>query len=99
MGARLTREDAAKVALLARLKLSDDELDRMAAQLGRVIEYVDILNEVDISGVEPLAHPIELSNVFRDDAERPSLPREEALANAPKTDGRYFIVPPIIDGG
>jgi aspartyl-tRNA(Asn)/glutamyl-tRNA(Gln) amidotransferase subunit C len=98
MTARLTREDVAKVALLGRLKLSEAELEQMTTQLGRVLEYVDILNEVDTKAVEPLAHPIELANVFRDDVETESLSREEALANAPKTDGRFFVVPPILDG-
>ncbi len=98
MTARLTRDDVAKVALLGRLKLSDDELAQMTTQLGRVLEYVDILNEVDTAGVEPLAHPIELANVFRDDVEQDSLTREDALANAPKTDGRFFVVPAILDG-
>jgi aspartyl-tRNA(Asn)/glutamyl-tRNA(Gln) amidotransferase subunit C len=98
MTARLTRADVAKVALLGRLKLSDDELEQMTTQLGRVLEYVDILNEVDTAGAEPMAHPIELANVFRDDVECESLPREDALANAPKTDGRCFVVPAILDG-
>jgi aspartyl-tRNA(Asn)/glutamyl-tRNA(Gln) amidotransferase subunit C len=98
MTARLPRDDVAKVALLGRLKLSDDELEQMTTQLGRVLEYVDILNEVDTAGVEPMAHPIELANVFRDDVECESLPREDALANAPKTDGRCFVVPAILDG-
>jgi aspartyl-tRNA(Asn)/glutamyl-tRNA(Gln) amidotransferase subunit C len=98
MTARLTRDDVAKVALLGRLKLSDAELEQMTTQLGRVLEYVDILNEVDTKAVEPLAHPIELANVFRDDVEIESLPREAALANAPKTDGRCFVVPAILDG-
>jgi aspartyl-tRNA(Asn)/glutamyl-tRNA(Gln) amidotransferase subunit C len=98
MTARLTRDDVAKVALLGRLKLSDDELEQMTTQLGRVLEYVDILNEVDTAGAEPMAHPIELANVFRDDVECESLPREDALANAPKTDGRCFVVPAILDG-
>jgi aspartyl-tRNA(Asn)/glutamyl-tRNA(Gln) amidotransferase subunit C len=98
MTARLTRDDVEKVALLGRLKLSDDELEQMTTQLGRVLEYVDILNEVDTQAVEPMAHPIELANVFRDDVERESLSREDALANAPKTDGRFFVVPPIFDG-
>jgi aspartyl-tRNA(Asn)/glutamyl-tRNA(Gln) amidotransferase subunit C len=97
MTARLTRDDVAKVALLGRLKLSAEELERMTSQLGRVLEYVDILNEVDTQSVEPLAHPIELANVFREDVERPCLSREEALANAPKTDGRFFVVPAILD--
>ncbi len=98
MTARLTRDDVAKVALLGRLKLSAEELERMTSQLGRVLEYVDILNEVDTASVEPLAHPVELANVFREDVERPCLSREEALANAPKTDGRFFVVPAILDG-
>jgi aspartyl-tRNA(Asn)/glutamyl-tRNA(Gln) amidotransferase subunit C len=98
MTARLTRDDVAKVALLGRLKLSADELERMTSQLGRVLEYVDILNEVDTEPVEPMAHPIELANVFRDDVERECLPRADALANAPKTDGRFFVVPAILDG-
>ena len=97
MTARLTRDEVAKVALLGRLKLSADELERMTSQLARVIEYVDILNEVDTEPVEPLAHPIELANVFRDDVESECLSREEALANAPKTDGRFFVVPAILD--
>jgi aspartyl-tRNA(Asn)/glutamyl-tRNA(Gln) amidotransferase subunit C len=97
MTARLTRDDVTKVALLGRLKLSAEELERMTSQLGRVLEYVDILNEVDTQSVEPLAHPIELANVFREDVERPCLSREEALANAPKTDGRFFVVPAILD--
>ncbi len=97
--ARLTRDDVAKVALLGRLKLSAQELEQMTTQLGRVLEYVDILNEVDTTAVEPLAHPIELANVFRDDVERDCLSREEALANAPKTDGRFFVVPAVLDGG
>jgi aspartyl-tRNA(Asn)/glutamyl-tRNA(Gln) amidotransferase subunit C len=98
MTARLTRDDVTKVALLGRLKLSAEELERMTSQLGRVLEYVDILNEVDTQSVEPLAHPIELADVFREDVERPCLSREEALANAPKTDGRFFVVPAILDG-
>jgi aspartyl-tRNA(Asn)/glutamyl-tRNA(Gln) amidotransferase subunit C len=97
MTARLTREDVAKVALLGRLKLSADELERMTEQLGRVLEYVDILNEVDTNDVEPLAHPIELADVFRDDVPVESLSREDALANAPNTDGRCFVVPSILD--
>lgn len=98
MTARLTRDDVAKVALLGRLKVSADELERMTSQLGRVLEYVDILNEVDTEPVEPMAHPIELANVFRDDVERECLPCADALANAPKTDGRFFVVPAILDG-
>jgi aspartyl-tRNA(Asn)/glutamyl-tRNA(Gln) amidotransferase subunit C len=97
MTGRLTRDDVAKVALLGRLKLTADEMDRMTVQLGRVLEYVDILNEVDTQNVEPMAHAIELRDVFREDVPVPSLPREDALANAPKTDGRCFVVPAILE--
>jgi aspartyl-tRNA(Asn)/glutamyl-tRNA(Gln) amidotransferase subunit C len=98
MTARLNRDDVAKVALLGRLKLSSEELDRFTLQLARVLEYVDVLSEVDTQNVEPMAHAVELTNVFRGDVEQPCLPRDEALANAPKTDGRFFLVPPILDG-
>jgi aspartyl-tRNA(Asn)/glutamyl-tRNA(Gln) amidotransferase subunit C len=97
MSGRLTRDEVAKVALLGRLKLSGDEMDRMTVQLSRVLEYVDILNEVDTKHVEPMAHAIELRDVFREDVPVPSLPREDALANAPKTDGRCFVVPAILE--
>ena len=86
------------VALLARLKLSDEELDRFSGQLGKMLEYVGVLDEVDVSNVQPMAHAVEQSNVLRDDEVRESLPREAALANAPKTDGQFFMVPQILDG-
>lgn len=96
MSAPLTTEEVDKVAVLARLKLSAAERDRMAAQLGEVLEYVAVLNEVETEDVEPMAHAVDLTNVLRDDLERESLPREAALANAPKTDGECFLVPPIL---
>ncbi len=94
----LTREDAAKVARLARLQLGDNELDALTGQLGRLLDYVAILDELDVTNVEPMVHAIELSNVLRPDEVKPSLPRPDALANAPKTDGKYFLVPAIIEG-
>ena len=94
---RLTREDVQKVARLARLKLREDELERFTSQLGQVLEYVRVLEELDTRDVEPMAHAVEVTNVWRDDAIAPSLTRESALANAPHTDGRYFLVPPILD--
>ena len=99
MSTALTRDKVAKVALLARLKLTDMELDRLTPQLSRILEYVEILNEVDTESVEPMAHAVEFSNVFRVDEVGESLSREAALANAPKTDGRFFLVPQILDGG
>ncbi|HID22842.1 MAG TPA: Asp-tRNA(Asn)/Glu-tRNA(Gln) amidotransferase subunit GatC [Planctomycetaceae bacterium] len=94
----LTREDVEKVAVLARLKLTDEELETFTAQLGKVLEYVAILNEVETEGVEPMAHAVEMKNVFREDVPGRSLPRDQALANAPKTDGKFFLVPQILEG-
>ncbi len=99
MAVPLSRDQVAKVAHLARLRVSDEELDRMTAQLGAILGYVERLSEVDTEGIEPLAHAVERTNVFREDVETPMLPREEALANAPKTDGRYGLVPQILDAG
>jgi aspartyl-tRNA(Asn)/glutamyl-tRNA(Gln) amidotransferase subunit C len=92
----LSRQDIEKVALLARLRLSDAEAQTMTAELGKVVAFVDQLAEVDTDGVEPMAHAIELSNVFRDDHVAPSLPREEALANAPHHDERGYLVPAVL---
>ena len=93
----LTREDVEKVAGLARLKLTDEEISEMTDKLGQVISYVAVLDEVDVSNVEPMAHVAEVANVFREDGVRESLPREAALANAPKSDGKYFLVPQILE--
>lgn len=94
----LSRDDVRKVADLARLKVTDDELDSLASDLRAIVGYVEILNEVDTTGVTPMVHAVELQNVLRPDVRVPSLPRTAALSNAPRTDGQYFLVPPIIDG-
>lgn len=91
------RETVQKVAHLARLKLSDAEVGALAGQLGGILEFVAMLDEVDVSQVEPMVHAIELTNVTRPDVLQPSLPRSAAVANAPKTDGKYFLVPAIIE--
>lgn len=93
----LTREDVEKVAGLARLKLTEEEISEMADKLSQVISYVTVLDEVDVSNVEPMAHVADVANVFREDAVRESLPREAALGNAPKSDGKYFLVPQILE--
>ena len=92
----LTRDEVEKVSLLARLKLTDADLDRMTAQLGQVVDYVHQLAELDTEDVEPMAHAVELTNVFRSDEIRPSLPRAEALANAPKRDEECYLVPAVL---
>ena len=92
----LTRADVEKVSLLGRLLLSETELDTMTTQLGRVVGYVEQLNEVPTDGVQPMAHAVEMHNVFRDDVLRESLPREAALANAPKRDSECYRVPAVL---
>jgi aspartyl-tRNA(Asn)/glutamyl-tRNA(Gln) amidotransferase subunit C len=92
----LSREDVEKVALLGRLRLTPDELDRLTAQLAAIVGYVDQLAELNTEDVEPMAHAVELTNVFRPDEERPSLPLAEALANAPHQDGQFYLVPAVL---
>jgi aspartyl-tRNA(Asn)/glutamyl-tRNA(Gln) amidotransferase subunit C len=98
MTTELTRDEIQRVAVLARLKLSDAELDSLTSELAQILGHMDQLNELDTEDVEPMVHAIELKNVFRADEIRESLPRDEALANAPKSDGRYFHVPQILEG-
>ena len=92
----LTRADVEKVALLARLRLSDAELDTMTGQLAAIVGYVELMAEVDTEGVAPMAHAVELSNVFAEDRVEPSLPRESALANAPRRNDRGYLVPAVL---
>jgi aspartyl-tRNA(Asn)/glutamyl-tRNA(Gln) amidotransferase subunit C len=93
----LTAEDVAWVAHLARLELSAAEVETMTRQLGAILAYVDQLRQVDTDGVEPLAHPLPLRDVFRPDEPAPSLPVDEALANAPDRRGDFYGVPAVLD--
>ncbi len=92
----LTRQDVAKVATLARLNLTEDELDMMTGQLAQVVEYFELLGELDTSEVEPMAHAVERTDVFRDDRVARSLGRDAALANAPKRDDECYRVPAVL---
>ena len=92
----LRQEDVEKVALLARLRLSQDELVTMTTQLGQIVDYIQQLEELDTEGVEPMAHAADVANVFAEDAVRPSLPRDSALTNAPKRDEECFRVPAVL---
>ncbi|MCA9161468.1 MAG: Asp-tRNA(Asn)/Glu-tRNA(Gln) amidotransferase subunit GatC [Planctomycetales bacterium] len=92
----LTRSEVEKVALLARLRLTDDELDSMTRQLTAIVDYIEQLGELNTDGVEPMAHAMDLRNVFADDMPRESLPREAALANAPKRDDECYRVPAVL---
>jgi aspartyl-tRNA(Asn)/glutamyl-tRNA(Gln) amidotransferase subunit C len=91
------REQVEKVARLARLELTDAEMDRMSHDLAAILDYVEQLKEVDTEGIEPLAHCLPIQNVFREDVVVASLPTDEALANAPKRAGDFYSVPPILD--
>jgi len=85
------------VARLARLKLSEQELKCFSAQLSKILDYINQLNEVDTSSVEPMSHPLDLKNVFREDGVKPSLPRDEAMGNAPQSRSGFFLVPPVLE--
>jgi aspartyl-tRNA(Asn)/glutamyl-tRNA(Gln) amidotransferase subunit C len=94
MGAMaISKDDVVHVARLARLELTDEELDRFAGQLDAILEAVGKVAELDLSGVEPTLHPLELSNVWAEDEPKPSLPVEDALANAPEVEDDAFRVP------
>ena len=93
---RLTRDDAAYVARLARLELTDDELDTYAAQLAAVLEHAAEVAALDTEGVTPTAHPLPLRTVLRPDEPRPSLDRDEVLAMAPAVEDGRFRVPRIL---
>ena len=92
----LTRKDVEKVSLLARLRLSDGELETLSSELAQIVAYVDQLSEVGTDDVEPMAHAVEVSNVFSNDEVRPSLNRRDAHANAPNHNERAYLVPPVL---
>jgi aspartyl-tRNA(Asn)/glutamyl-tRNA(Gln) amidotransferase subunit C len=92
----ITREQVEHVARLAHLALTEEEVERLTGQLGAILEAVGKVSELDLTDVQPTSHPLDLVNVWRDDEPEPSLPREQALANAPETEGGFFKVPPAI---
>jgi aspartyl-tRNA(Asn)/glutamyl-tRNA(Gln) amidotransferase subunit C len=89
----IDRDQVLHVARLARLRLTDEELERMPAELSKILEHVERMNELDLDGVEPTSHVVELQNVLREDVPRPSLPRERALEGAPDAADGGFRVP------
>ena len=92
----LSRAEVERISLLARLRLSEQELDTMTTQLTQVVEYVAQLSELNTDDVVPMAHAVEVSNVFRADEVQPSLDRAAALANAPSHDGQFYLVPAVL---
>jgi aspartyl-tRNA(Asn)/glutamyl-tRNA(Gln) amidotransferase subunit C len=95
--AKITRAEVEQVARLARLELGEDEKAQLTAQLDAILDYMETLNTLDTGGVEPTTTVIPMVSVMRDDVVRPSLDREDALANAPDREGAYFRVPRIIE--
>jgi aspartyl-tRNA(Asn)/glutamyl-tRNA(Gln) amidotransferase subunit C len=93
----IERKDVEHVARLARLALTDAELEKMRDQLNGILAYIEKLNALETEGVEPTSHAVPLLNVMRDDEPGPCLPRDEALANAPERAGEFFRVPRIIE--
>jgi aspartyl-tRNA(Asn)/glutamyl-tRNA(Gln) amidotransferase subunit C len=96
---KLDESQVRHVARLGRLKLKDEDVSRYATQLTAILGYVAQLKSVDVTGVEPMAHPLPLKNVLREDVVKNSLPTETVLANAPAKDGPYFAVPKVLDTG
>lgn len=95
---KITLDQVAHVAKLARLDLSADRLSKLTGQLESILEYVAKIGEVDTAGVEPMAHALPLHNVLRADVVEPSLALDRVLQNAPDTDGPFFRVPKVIGG-
>jgi aspartyl-tRNA(Asn)/glutamyl-tRNA(Gln) amidotransferase subunit C len=96
MAERITRDDVLYVAGLARLELTDDELERFTVQLGAVLDHAADVEALDTAGIPPTAHPRALVNVLRDDVVRPGLEREVVLAEAPAVEDHRFRVPPVL---
>lgn len=99
MAKKIDRAQVRKVAKLSRLDLTEAEVAEFTGQLSAILDYMEKMNELDTADVEPLAHCLPISNVFREDSVKKSLGTEKTLANAPKRDGEFFKVPKILDEG
>ena len=93
---RIPIKEVEHIAKLARIRLTEEEKEKYSFQLGKILEYVQQLNELDLEVVPPTSHVVPLKNVFREDVVRESLPQEEALRNAPQKEGGYFKVPKVL---
>ena len=93
----VNRDEILKIASLAKLHLSDEEVSLYTDQINEILEYMNQLDELDTEDIEPLSHVLDQINMTRKDEQTPSLTREDALKNAPKSDDDYFIVPNVID--
>lgn len=95
----ITEADVRHVATLARLALTDEQVTTLTAELSAVLDHIGELAKLDLEGVQPTAHPLAMTNNMRADVVRPGLSREDALRNAPATDGAAFLIPAITGGG
>jgi aspartyl-tRNA(Asn)/glutamyl-tRNA(Gln) amidotransferase subunit C len=95
---RITREDVERTAELARLSLSDDEIEAMTQDLDRILDHVDQLQALDTEGIEPTAHAFPLATPLREDKAQPGIDPDLALANAPLREASAFVVPKVIEG-
>jgi len=95
---KMTHEEAARIANLAHLAMTPEEIAQAAAQMAAILSHVETLNQVDTTNIDPTSHVVALANVARIDEARPSLPSERVLSGAPDTDGRHFRVPKIVGG-
>ena len=95
---KITAEDVRHVAKLARLSLDENTINLFTVQLENILKNVDKISQLDVTGIEPMAHALPLTNVLREDVVEPSLTIEEVLRNAPEIDDRFFKVPKIIGG-
>jgi aspartyl-tRNA(Asn)/glutamyl-tRNA(Gln) amidotransferase subunit C len=95
----ISHEQVRHVALLARLALTDQQVVSLGEELNSILGHIDTISQLDLTGVEPTAHPLEVVNVTRADEIRPGLSREDALRNAPDSDGTAFVIPRIVGPG
>jgi aspartyl-tRNA(Asn)/glutamyl-tRNA(Gln) amidotransferase subunit C len=93
----ITREEVQHVAMLFRMSLSEEEIARLQQQLSQILDYFQVLQQVDTENVPPTSHPLALENVMRDDEPRPSYPTEDILANAPKSENGFFRVRAVLE--
>lgn len=93
---KIDRQEVEHVAKLARLNVSDELADALTGQMNSILSYMEKLNQLDTSDIEPMAHALSLETPYREDVVKPSLANDDALANAPQRDGEFFVVPKVI---
>ena len=95
----ISEADVRHVAMLARLALTDEQVSTLVAEISTILGHIDELQNLDLEDVQPTAHPLAMTNSMRADLIRPGLSREDALLNAPVSDGTAFVIPTIVGGG